>query len=258
MAEFNTFIKLHRSILESAVFTDAEVLRLWIYILCKAAIEDREIIFDGKVVHLKKGQLITGRKKLAEHIGTSESKVYRSLKLLQDLKCINIEVNSKFSLVTVENWGKFQDAPKKVNSRTTANQQQNDSTPTADEQQNNTKEELNNYNNKKKYLLLLPTAEKAFSLFFEKWEREPNNFEQEAICQLLIESGEDFGLYVKALTIAAEADKKTVGYLRGIYANLTKPKSEPREKEENPKEQSFDLQAANRLKALNERGKKKG
>jgi hypothetical protein len=155
MADFNTFIKLHRSILESAVFTDAEVLRLWIYLLCKASVDDRQIIFDGRIIDIKKGQLITGRKKLAEHIGTSESKIYRSLKLLEDLKCIKIEVNNKFSLVTVEKWEKFQGgvykSEQQKNNSLTSNQHQTNNRLTADQQQTNTIKECkimyNNENN---------------------------------------------------------------------------------------------------------------
>lgn len=154
MAEFNTFIKLHRSILDSAVFSDAEVLRLWIYLLCRASVDDRQIIIDGRVVNVKKGQLITGRKKLAEHLNTTESKAYRSLKLLQKLGCVNIEVNNRFSLVTLLNWGKFQDVPRKSeqqnNNRITSDEQQFNNRPTTDEQQTNTYnnvKELNNVNN---------------------------------------------------------------------------------------------------------------
>jgi hypothetical protein len=99
---------------------------------------------NGKVVRLSKGQLVTGRKALAANIGTTESKAYRSLKLLQELGCISIEVNSKFSLVTIENWGKFQGDAKKVNSRATANQQQTDSRTTAEQQQSNTNKNDNN------------------------------------------------------------------------------------------------------------------
>ena len=155
MADFNTFIKLHRSILDSAVFSDAEVLRLWIYLLCKASVDDRQIIFDGRVIDIKKGQLITGRKKLAEHLNTTESKAYRSLKLLQKLGCVDIKVNNRFSLVTLVNWGKFQGATLKNeqqnNNRPTTEPQQPYSRTTAERQQNNTnknvKECINNVNN---------------------------------------------------------------------------------------------------------------
>ena len=153
MAEYNTFLKLHRSILESAVFSDAETLRLWIYLLCKAATTDRQILVEGKVVNLKRGQLITGRKKISEQLKMAESKVYRTLKTLETLGNVNIKPNNKFSLVTIENWEKFQGDFPKVNNKRTTNEQQVNNKRTTNEQQVNTnkndKEYIKNYKNER-------------------------------------------------------------------------------------------------------------
>lgn len=149
MAKKGSYIKLHRCILDSAVFNDAEVLRLWIYILCNANYEDKDCIINGKVFHLKRGQMPAGRQKIALALGINDSKVQRSLKILENLGCITKEVNSKFSVITVENYGKFQGDSEKVNSKTTANtsakQQQS-------EQQNNTPKEINNNINNNIYI----------------------------------------------------------------------------------------------------------
>lgn len=149
MAEYNTFLKLHRSILESAVFSDADALRLWIYLLCKASTQDRQAVVEGKVVEIKKGQIITGRKKLAEQLNMAESKVYRTLKLLEDLGNVNIKSNNRFSLVTIANWAKFQEGNSKVNNTRTTGEQQVNNRRTTGEQQTNTVEELKEY--KKNY-----------------------------------------------------------------------------------------------------------
>ena len=149
MAEYNTFLKLHRSILESAVFSDADALRLWIYLLCKASTQDRQSVVEGKVVKIKKGQIITGRKKLAEQLNMAESKVYRTLKLLEDLGNVNIKSNNRFSLVTIANWAKFQEGNSKVNNTRTTGEQLVNNRRTTGEQQTNTVEELKEY--KKNY-----------------------------------------------------------------------------------------------------------
>ena len=128
------WLKLHRSITESAVFEDAEVLKVWIWLLCNVAFDEHDTVYYGKVIHLHAGQIATGRKKISDSTNLSESKVYRALKILQELGNITIKVNSRFSLVTVANWAKFQDDAEKVNSSTTAQQQQNNSSAT-DEQQ---------------------------------------------------------------------------------------------------------------------------
>lgn len=118
------WLKLHRSIIDSAVFDDADVLRVWIWLLCNVAFEEHDVIYCGKVIHLRRGQIATGRKKISQQMGVSENKVYRALNILKTLGNININPNNKFSLITVENWAKFQQEP-------TAKQQQNNGKATA-------------------------------------------------------------------------------------------------------------------------------
>lgn len=135
------WLKLHRAIVDSAVFEDAEVLKIWIWLLCNVAHEEHDTIYYGKIIHLKKGQIVSGRKKIAQLTNMSESKVYRALNLLKKMGNIDIKVNNRFSLITVVKWAFFQADNKKVNSKTTAKQQQNDSKTTAKQQQDNTTKE---------------------------------------------------------------------------------------------------------------------
>lgn len=135
------WVKLHRAVCESAVFDDAEILRLWIYILINAAHKDHDTIYQGKIVHIKKGEFVTGRKILAREFKLSESKIYRMLTTLAELGNIEIKSNNKFSLVTVVNWAKYQDDSENLNNKRTANEQQLNNKRTTDEQQLNTTEE---------------------------------------------------------------------------------------------------------------------
>ena len=104
----NGFVKLNRKILENAVFSDGNFLRLWIYILCRAAYRTKDVIFDGNIVHLERGQLITGRKRLASELGMNENKVYSMLKKLERLGSVSIDARNKFSVLTVVNWDRYQ------------------------------------------------------------------------------------------------------------------------------------------------------
>lgn len=135
------WIKVYRGICDSPVFTDADALRLWIYILCNAAHREHDTLYCGKIVHLEKGQFITGRKVLAQKFRTSESKIYRTLQLLQSLGNVNITSNNKFSLVTVVNWEKYQDNFESPNNKRTTDEQQMNNKRTTNEQQTNTTEE---------------------------------------------------------------------------------------------------------------------
>lgn len=145
------WIKLHRQIIDSAVFDDAEVLKVWIWLLCSVYIEDTEIIMNGVVIRAKAGQKVTGRKKMSSEIGLSESKIQRALNILKKLDNITIESTNKYSIITAKKWQKYQSRShfldskqQQNNSKTTAEQQQTDNKPTAKQQQNNTYKEYKN------------------------------------------------------------------------------------------------------------------
>lgn len=135
------WVKLHRAVCESAVFDDAEILRLWVYILVNAAHKDHDTIYQGKIVHIKKGEFVTGRKILAREFKLSESKIYRMLTTLAELGNIEIKSNNKFSVVSVVNWAKYQDDSENLNNKRTSNEQQLNIKRTSNEQQTNTTEE---------------------------------------------------------------------------------------------------------------------
>lgn len=138
------WIKLHRTITDSAVFDDPEILKIWIWLLCNAAFADHETIFNGSVLQLKAGELITGRKKMSQKLGISEGRIYRGLLMLKKLGNINIKTNNKYSIIRIENWAKFQQDSASISginvkiavnktANDTANEQQMDSKPTANE-----------------------------------------------------------------------------------------------------------------------------
>lgn len=133
------WLKLHRTITESAVFDDAEVLKVWIYLLCDATVFEHQRVVSGTVLTVKAGQVLTGRKKLSLALNMSESKVYRALNILQKLGNITIEANNRFSLITVDKWAFYQDESEKVNSQTTAERQPSNSPSTTGQHQNNSR-----------------------------------------------------------------------------------------------------------------------
>lgn len=145
------WVKLHRAVCESAVFEDAEILRLWIYILVNAAHKDHDTIYQGKIIHIKKGEFVTGRKILAREFKLSESKIYRMLTTLAELGNIEIKSNNKYSVVTVVNWAKYQDDSENLNNKRTANEQQLNNKRTTNEQQTNTTEEWKEWKESKEW-----------------------------------------------------------------------------------------------------------
>lgn len=138
MSKSNDWIKLHRSILQSNVFDNPEILKVWIWVLCKANWGDTKFIIGTKAVDLKAGQMVFGRNAAARDLQMNESKVYRIMKILEALGNIKLKPNNKFTVVTVVNWGFFQ-------SESAVSEQQENSKRTADEQQLNIKRTTNEH-----------------------------------------------------------------------------------------------------------------
>lgn len=125
------WIKLHRKILDNPVATkDADHLAVWIYLLLNASHQEHDTIWQGQRTTLQPGQLITGRKKIAQELKISESKVQRIIKTLKNEHQIEQQVNSRGSLISIINWNKYQlteqPTEQKVNSNRTASEQQLD------------------------------------------------------------------------------------------------------------------------------------
>jgi hypothetical protein len=141
------WIKLHRSLLKSAVFDDPQLLKLWLWCLLKATHTPRETVIEKQLVKLEPGQFPTGRFKLEEEFnrGTPKRKrvsaitLWRWLKKLEEWQMLNIKTYSKFSIVTVSNWTEYQQDEHQVNNRRTT-----------DEQQVNTDKNVKNDKNEKK------------------------------------------------------------------------------------------------------------
>lgn len=112
----NGYIKLYRSLLEWDWFSDPNTLAVFMYLLLNARFVDG----SWRGIPLKAGQLITGRKAISKDTGVSEDCVRRSLKRLQDNHTITIQPTNKFSLVTIENWCKYQHTDAEANQLTSS------------------------------------------------------------------------------------------------------------------------------------------
>lgn len=132
------WVKLHRSMLDSPIFSNAELLRLWAYLLMHAAYTEVDVMVGNQMIHLKPGQLVTGRKKISRDLGPDESKIRRLINKLELAGNVTITPTNKFTLVTIENWDFFQGGEGKAASKIADNR------PT-DDQQMTTKKKEENY-----------------------------------------------------------------------------------------------------------------
>lgn len=139
------FLKLHRQTLDNpTVMKDADHLAIWIWLLMNAKFAPCDDSFGGKRITLQPGQFITGRKKISETLGVSESKVQRVLKCYESEHMIGQQTNRQGRLITILSWDKYQ-------ANEQSSEQQVNNKRTTSEQQVNTikrkKEEKNKRNN---------------------------------------------------------------------------------------------------------------
>lgn len=105
MTEMQGWVKLHRSLLEWEWIQNANVLQVFMFCLLKANHKDKK--WQGRVV--KRGQFITGRRKLAEETKQSEKVVRNALKKLEKTGEISVQKTNSFSLITVNNFDLYQE-----------------------------------------------------------------------------------------------------------------------------------------------------
>lgn len=81
------WIKLHRKLIDSSIFTsgDSFLLQLWIYILLKANHSDKKIIFNEKELTIQRGSGIFGLNQIVKDLTKykrENSKVFKKMKTL--------------------------------------------------------------------------------------------------------------------------------------------------------------------------------
>ncbi|MBR2715300.1 MAG: hypothetical protein IKB73_03735 [Ruminococcus sp.] len=135
----NGFIKLNRNILSWRWYRDANTLRVFLHLLLNANYKDGE--FENHTI--KRGQLITGRKRLAQELKITEQNVRTALEHLKLTSEISIKPTTKYTIITVNSYEKYQSvANKSTNNQPTTNQQLTNDQP----QYKNNKKDKNNKN----------------------------------------------------------------------------------------------------------------
>lgn len=137
------WIKLHRKMLDNPVVNkDPDHLAVWIYLLLNATHKERAAMWNGKKITLKAGELITGRKKIAEAMSVSPSKVFRILELFKSEQQIEQQTNRHGSLISIIRWNDYQQS-EQPNEQLMSNQWTTNEQPvdTKQERKNDIREE---------------------------------------------------------------------------------------------------------------------
>lgn len=106
------WIKLYRQIQESEIWETIQpfdIRSAWIDLLLLASHEDRTMIIGDQIVEVKRGQYVTSIRFLSQRWCWSKDRVSKCLTLLERLGMIDKHSDSKRTVITIVNYGKFQD-----------------------------------------------------------------------------------------------------------------------------------------------------
>ena len=102
------WVKLHRKLLEWEWYGDAHMVHLLVHLLLTATHEDRKY----KGLTIKRGQVVTSIKELAEALGAPESSTRLRIKRLKSCGFISIKVAHNKTTITICNYDSYQEREK--------------------------------------------------------------------------------------------------------------------------------------------------
>lgn len=237
------WIKLYRKTLDNPIITkDSDYLAVWIYLLLNTTHKDYDVLFKGKRITLKRGQLITGRKSIAEKLKIDENKVQRILKTLENEHQIEQQSSNKNRLITIVSWDKYQQDEQQ-------NEQQLNNNRTTIEQQVNTNKNVKNIKNDKNVTTISDSCVDGLQEVIDFYSNNIGFLNPYGL-KILESYVEDMSseLVIYAMQIAVENNKKTISYIKAILNNWAKANIKTLEeaKRENKKKVSNDKQIEQR------------
>ena len=123
MAKDETFIKLHRSIVDWEWYTNSNTSKLFIHLLLTVEYKDKK--YQGHKI--PKGSRVCSYPKLAEETGLSTQSVRTAINHLKSTGELTVTKTPKFSIISIRNWGRYQgnqqSNQQSTNSQLTVNQQ---------------------------------------------------------------------------------------------------------------------------------------
>jgi len=136
------FVKVWRKVEDSGLCDDMEALGFATALILDANWKDKKAIVNKKVVEVKRGQLIFGRKTYANRFNVSERKIRTLMDLLENIEFLTRKPTNKFTIVTICNYSKYQDDPSKTGQQHAGHsgQQTTNKRPTKDQQETTSKE----------------------------------------------------------------------------------------------------------------------
>ena len=131
MASNEGFVLLYRKTIDSRVFQNANLYKVWSWCLCKASHKEQWVPMQtGRgitEVHIYPGQFIFGRKVAAKELLMKPSSVRNRMEKLKNMRNVDIQPDRHYSVITILNWDIYQN-PKKQNGQASGQAKDNQRT----------------------------------------------------------------------------------------------------------------------------------
>ena len=129
------WIKLHRKFVDWEWFYKSEMVHIFLFLLLSA--NHKGAKWQG--IEIKRGQLITGLKKLNKKTGISLQKIRTCLKKLENTNEIIVKSTNKFSIITICKYDSYQIEQQTTNKQLTTNKKKKNDNNDNNEKNNKTK-----------------------------------------------------------------------------------------------------------------------
>lgn len=246
------WISLHRKIMDNPIYSNANMLKLWIHCLMKATHTKRDQLIGNQLVKLEVGEFVTGRHALADEFnkGTKKDEIvsdrtlWRWMKNFEEWEMLSIKSTTKYSVITVKNWSEHQQRDQPVSS----------SRP-ADDQPVSTNNNVNNSNNGNKEDDKGPVPLNPFQFYEQEGFGTLSSFIADQLGDLIDSYGEEKLLAAMKETVLNGA--RNLKYVKAVLNNpkASKPKGVTRIGTNQPSNQGSNEQQS-RIREANERRKR--
>ena len=102
------WIKLHRKMLDSAIWNNHELTRFWFYCLMKATHKPHKQTVGFRAIQLQPGEFVFGRKSASRGTGISEQTIRTCVKVLKTNLQLTTKTTSNITVLTICNWNDYQ------------------------------------------------------------------------------------------------------------------------------------------------------
>lgn len=214
------YIKLYRTLQNNVFYKNSEAIHLWVHLLFSASFKDNVFYYKNTKINLKKGQLMTGRKKISLETGINESKIFRLLKLFENEHLIEQQTNHQYSIITILSYDKAIDNEQRneqgMNNERTTNEQRMNTTKELIKKDKKEKKDIYSEKNKKSY------GEFANVLLTDEQYKKLS----EIYCQHTSEAIETLSTYIESSGKKYKSHYAVLGKHNWVYKKLVKEEEE--------------------------------